>query len=208
MSAINSLSCLKKYPVITAFLALMLTACGGSSTSAPNPMMFNLDFAVFLKGLPDTYGAASGQTGKWDDVPLGTTTALINTHGTATSVSIVLAGGADQFGMPTTDDGILLRDSVVNNNSNPPFDPFSATLTGLQDGQYTVYYYYHSPTFGLKINGTAVTKLTGGSPDSLGAQGTNWSIATGVTVTGGTLTIVNDYTDYDGLSGIQLWRVP
>lgn len=175
-------------------------------------MAFNLDFGGTFTGLPDTYGAASGLTGTWVDVPCGpcgTTDALVNTVGTATTVSIELTGLGDTFNPQTTIESILLRDAVVNDDDPPFGSAFSATLTGLQDGQYDVYYYNHSATSGMSVNGTAMNNLAGGSPDALEDRGTNWDVTTGVTVTGGTLTIIDaDGGFFDGLSGIQLVHVP
>ena len=210
MKLISRLSNYSRLGIVTIFITLLLAGCGGggSTPSAPNPMMFNLDFRGSFTGLPDTYAAASVQTGTWVDVPLGTTNALVNTLGTATSVSIVLSGRGDTFSPQTTIDSILLRDSVINDLI---FNiPFSVALTGLQDGQYTVYYYSNSGGIsGMTINGTATNNLAGVSgADSLGVQGTNWDIATGVTVTSGTLTITDTSLDNDGLSGIQLSRMP
>lgn len=174
-------------------------------------MAFNLDFTEFFTGLPDTFGAASGLTGTWVDVPCnpcGTTDALVNTVGTATTVSIELTGQSDAFTPQTTTESILLRDAVLNRFLFPP-EAFSATLTGLEDGQYDLYYYYHSATSGMTVNGTAMNNLAGGSPDALEEQGTNWDVTRGVTVTGGTLTITDaDGNPDEGLSGIQLVHVP
>jgi hypothetical protein len=169
---------------------------------------FNLDFRGTFTGLPDTFGAASGLTGTWVDVPPGTTDALVNTVGTATTVSIVLTGRGDTFNPQTTIASILLRDAVVNDDLFFPPEAFSATLTGLLDGQYDVYFYYHGATAGMSVNGTAMNNLAGGSADALEDQGTNWDVTTGVTVTGGTLTITDANGGTDGLSGIQLVHVP
>ena len=170
-------------------------------------MAFNLDFRGTFTGLPDTFGASSGLTGTWVDVPPGTTNALVNTLGTATAVSIELTGQGSTFNPQGTTESILLRDAVVN-EMGPPGTAFSAALTGLQDGQYEVHYYYHNSTSGMTINGVAMNDLAGGSADSFTAQGTNWDVATGVTVTGGTLTITDDGAGLEGLSGIQVVHLP
>lgn len=169
-------------------------------------MAFNLDLGGSFAGLPSTYGAAAFLSGTWVDVPPGRTGALVNTLGTATTVSIELTGLRDTFTPQTTTASILLRDAVVND----PFGPaFSATLRGLPDGRYRVYYYYYSATSGMSVNGTAMNNLAGGSPDALEAQGTNWDVTSGVKVTGGTLTIIDaDGGLLEGLSGLQLVHAP
>ena len=98
--------------------------------------------------------------------------------------------------------------AVQNDCLSFPFRTFSAQLTGLEDGQYEIHYYYHGATSGMSTNGTAMNDLAGGSAEALTAQGTNWDIATGVTVTGGQMNIFDATCGSDGLSGIQLVRVP
>jgi hypothetical protein len=170
---------------------------------------FNLDFTQYFTGLPTSYGAASGQTGTWVDVPLGVTGGLTSTAGIATAVNITTTGRGDAFNPQTTTDGILLRDSFVNDDFDLPPVAFSATLTGLANGEYTVYYYHFAATSGLEINGAPMNDLAGGSADALGAQGSNWD-AVQVTVTGGSLEIVDTTPDFDtaGLSGIQILMGP
>jgi len=187
-----------------AVLLLAVLALVPSSAWAQG---FNLDFRGTLTGLPETYGAASGQTGTWVDVPLGVTNGLTDVSGATTGVSITTTGTGDTFHPATTDDGILLRDSIVNDGVRPPTIAFSATLTGLADGEYTVYYYHFAATSGLTINSSPMSDLAGGSADALGAQGTNWD-AVQVSVAGGTLQIVDTTpeSDFAGLSGIQMVR--
>ena len=193
---------------VIPLLLASVAGCGGSDDKVAPIPLFNLDFRGTFTGLPDTYAAASGYAGRWVDVPPGTMNNLVDVGGQATTVSITLAGRGDTFNPQTTTDSILLRDAVVNDSLLPPFTPFSATLTGLANGQYDVYYYFYGATSGLTVNGTAMNNLAGGSADALGAQGTNWDVTRGVSVTAGTLTITDtSATDSNGLSGIQLVRV-
>jgi hypothetical protein len=163
---------------------------------------FNLDFRGTFTGLPDTYGAASGQTGTWVDVLPNTPTGnLINVSGQATSVSITVTGRGDTFNPQTTIDSILLRDAIVSD-----FDfgeDFSVAVTGLPNGVYDVYYYYHGATSGLSLNSMPMADLAGGSADALGSEGTNWDVMR-TTISGGTLTIADSTPASDGLSGIQI----
>jgi hypothetical protein len=79
------------------------------------------------------------------------TTGLVDTRGSATSVNLSVSGVLVQAGSQTTIDSILLRDSV---NSEPVLStPFYASLTGLEDGDYDVYYYDRNPTSGMSANG-------------------------------------------------------
>jgi hypothetical protein len=81
---------------------------------------------------------------------------------------------------------------------------FSESITGLEDGQYDVYYYSYSACSGMTAHGVAMGDLSGsGDPETLGVQGSNWDVVT-VTISGGTLTILDSSPSSDGISGIQI----
>jgi hypothetical protein len=163
---------------------------------------FNLDFGTSFTALPTNFGAAAAQTGTWVDVPTGTSNTLSDIDGTATGVTIVAGGRGDTFNPQTTLESRLLRDTILAD----PFGSgdFEVDFSGLQDGDYTVYYYSGaSATTGLTINGAAVSDLPGiGSADTIDAQGTNWN-AVNVIVTGGALSLFSNI-DGSGLAGLQL----
>lgn len=181
--------------------ALLLALCAASPAAAQS---FNLDFQDSFTGLPDTFGAASGQTGTWVDVDESTTIFnLTDITGSPTAVSITLEGIGTTFHPQTTTASILLRDKVQTGNVRNLEPAFSAILTALADGEYELYYYSNN-TSGLTANGTLLDNLAGGSIDNIGPQGTNWDVAT-VTVSGGLLEILApNQIRSNGLSGIQL----
>lgn len=168
----------------------------GATTNIPTG--FNINFRSAETNL--TFGAASGQTGTWAHASVGTTAGLTNAAGEATDASITLTGANDTYNPVTGPMGAMLRRSVTHDFMG---DDFSASITGLEDGQYDVYYYFHSATAGMTANGTAMDDLAGGDPDALGSEGSNWDVVA-VTVTDGTLTISDSSAASDGLSGIQI----
>lgn len=172
--------------------------------SALNAQSFNLDLGTTFSGLPTTFAGAAGQTGTWVDLPTGTTNSLTDVAGTPTGVTVAINGSADAFNPETTLGSRLLRDSIgVDSFLGVDLE---INFSGLQDGNYTAYYYSGpSGIRSLTINGAAASDLPGiGSADAIGAQGTNWNRAN-VTVVGGTLSFFSDTTSSaDRLSGIQL----
>lgn len=191
-----------------AALALFcMNGCGGGSGGSPLAPGFNLDFHTTSTQTSATFGASSGQVGTWVNCAVGNTAALTNVAGTVTAVSITLVGAADSFGTGAgTDTRLLMADGIKTDATVPV--AFKATISGLENGDYRVYYYSHSLTDGLTANGIAMTNLTAlgtaDSRDNLGAQGFNWDFVD-VTVTGGSL-VIDDTTpaDISGLSGIQI----
>ncbi|MDJ0973947.1 MAG: hypothetical protein QNJ98_05770 [Planctomycetota bacterium] len=184
-------------------IALVSTAGCGSGGADAAPVAtggFNLDLGGYFDDIPETYGAASGQTGPWVPVRDGTTNAITNAAGDVTAVSIVLDGISSVANPRTSTEGDLLRDWMESPAA--PEDGLSVTLTGLDDGLYALYYYVPRPTDDFTANGGPMPGLPGGDLNGLGAQGTNWNTVL-VSVSGGTLTITGSpFNAY--LSGVQI----
>ncbi len=175
----------------------LLLESQGTTTNAP--LGFNINFASSETNL--TFGAASGQTGHWAPVDVGPTVYLINTAGETSAARITLTGSADSAHPITGPIGAMLRTRAVFYDGD---GEFSASITGLEDGQYDVYYYSSTRFYGMNANGTNMYDLSGGNYDTLGSEGSNWGVVT-VTVSGGTLTILDASPyQFEGLSGIQI----
>ena len=167
-----------------------------------------------------SYGAASGQTGTWDQIlATGTTSSLKNTSGTTTSVSLNLnvgTGGSIDGGL-ITGSGTTNTDELIDsffyatNTHN-----WSVTLNNLTNATYDVYYYgpattnstVHTRAF--TINGTAVSDMVynvpgAGALDAELVQGQDWNVLQNVVITNGTLTLASSTTSgFGGLSGLQI----
>ena len=179
---------------------------------------FNIDFGEDIPGVQASFGAASGQTGVWNDVFADGT--LTSTSGVATSVSLDLLADnpSGEDGAPTTDVGRLLSDFFFSSSGG-----WAVDLTGLADGVYDVYLY--APTSTLVSSGDITVNGTGDGeddfffadiPGELGAttlvEGVSFGAVSGVTVTGGALSLTGGFglntASNIGLSGLQLVPVP
>ncbi|MCG8450813.1 MAG: hypothetical protein MI725_14690 [Pirellulales bacterium] len=169
---------------------------------------FNVDFGDDFTGLPSTYGAASGQTGTWNDVSANGT--LQDITGTATTVSVTLIVGnpSGQINSATTNDEILLGDNFFFSSG------WNVDFANLPDGLYDVYYYAPSngavSTGVFTINGATQTELPGDPGSSL-SLGTSYDFLSGVSVVGGTLSLASTGGVLEsnfGLAGLQLIPVP
>jgi hypothetical protein len=164
----------------------------------------NLDFGT-VHGVPaSSYGAASGQTGTWNQVGLGVT-ALVDLTGGASGISVnVVAGTATgtSGGTPTSEDERLLNDNFYSSNSAS----WSADLSGLADGDYLVFLYAPTnpavPTGAMIVGGVPLVGVPG-DPGSALIEGTSW-VKVVVTVTGGSLGISGAGASFSGLAGLQV----
>ena len=91
-------------------------------------------------------------------------------------------------------------------------DPWSVTLSNLNNGTYSLYYYAPTNTIvstgGFTANGLLASNISGNSTSTLN-EGSDWEVLTGVRVTNGTLTLVSVSTvGARGLAGIQLVEAP
>jgi hypothetical protein len=160
----------------------------GTSTAVPGPPS-------------SSYGAAANQAGVWSRVGLGTTPALPDLTGAATTVSVAVTADSDQGAAATCtgDLGALVNDFVYSTAS------WNVALTGLTNGNYTLYLYEpedESVTTGaMTVNGAPLPGLTGHT--CVLTAGVMYT-TTSVTVSSGTLTIAGTGSEWVGLAGLQL----
>jgi len=196
----------------------MLSACGGSDDGTPsfqgNTDRVNINFVssavVAAPGrfsytpLSNTYGAASGQTGSWNVIDVGTSE-LLNTLGKTGSITAVATGlGAENVTTPPSSEDENLLNFYLRDDASQA----TLTLSGLSKGRYDLYYYSASDETGATANGVAIL-LTGlpvplPTPIALASDGENWTSVTVDVGTDGMLSIVN----ISGfLSAIQLMPI-
>jgi hypothetical protein len=176
----------------------------------------NVDFGTVIGAPATSYGAAAGQTGKWNQVGLGPT-ALVDPSGGGSGVMIDVSASFedDEAPAPSDDDAFLLKD-YFHSGSSLGWD---VVLSGLLPGDYVAYLYAPSkdqvPTGDMIVGGVAVASLPGdgwskGYPGSNLIEGTSWASAQ-VTVSGDTLAIsctLETFGCHSGLAGLQLVPAP
>jgi len=164
----------------------------------------NVDFGQY-HGLPAaSYGAASAQSGTWNEVGTGTS-ALVDTGGIPSGVSLTLVaanGSGFVGGTAASDDERLLKDYFFGSNG----DTWIVELNGLEAGEYLVYLY--APAHSVVSTGdmTVDGAPAGSLPGDVGAnliEGTSYTSAP-ATVTDGTLVISGVVDAYGGLAGLQI----
>jgi hypothetical protein len=150
----------------------------------------------------DTYGAAASQPGAWNQAGLGAT-ALVRPDGSPSgaSVTLIASSATGNTGVHVTDDELLLNDGFFSTAQ------WSADLSGLVPGDYTLYLYAPSSistSSGLVTigAGTLVASFPG-HPSAQLAEGVSW-VRVDVSVAGDTLPISGAGPAYCGLAGLQL----
>jgi hypothetical protein len=110
--------------------------------------------------------------------------------------------GTGAYGVPSSGDEMLLEDNFYSIDGNS----WSANLSGLVSGAYTVFLYAPSnpsvPTGAMTVGNFAVSSIPGSTGSTL-IEGTSW-VSAQVTVTDGTLMISGAGASYSGLAGIQV----
>lgn len=187
-----------KFKSIISLIIIGLAAC---FTQVAFAASINIDFGDDFLGLPSSYGAASSQTGHWNEI----TSNLLDTAGLITEANLNLSANnsSGNYGTPTNNDTILLSDNFFSSNGNS----WSVILSGIDEGLYNIFYYapaHLSVSTGLfSINSTNVSSLTGST--SL-IQGISWDVLDDVSIDNSGLLIIQseDNNDYRGLSGLQI----
>ncbi len=165
----------------------------------------NIDFGVGQSAItaPNTFGAASGQVGVWNNVDLGATSNLLDLSGNPTTASATVdaAVGTGYGGGCVGDLGAL-----TNDNFYTTLPTWSVDLSGLTNGSYIVYLYGPSHdsvgTGNMVVNGVPVSSISGDGCSFV--AGTNYTTVQ-VSVTSGSLLIAGtNIAQYAGLSGLQL----
>jgi len=165
---------------------------------------FNVDFGTAFAPPPRSFGAASGQVGRWTNVGLGETTlpALIGGDSQVRlNLSAATASGASSS--PTDDAERLLNDHF----SSAVGAPWTVTLSGLTQGSYRVFLYAPSDsTVGsgaMTVNGVINAGTIPGDPGGSLIENTSW-VSVVVPVSGGTLVITGSDASTSGLAGLQI----
>ena len=179
-------------------------------TAAVTPVYaqsFNIDFGTEYGAVSSTYGAASGQTGTWNEITQDGPVSLLGLSGATSGVSYHSAAGLDYSSTiaktTSSDEYNLLCDGMDVMNGTWNF-----SITGLANGNYTIYYYESASTAvstgEFTVNGVSATVLASTSPTL--CQNNHWDLQ--VTVTDGTLSFVGsssqDGSNYYGLAGLQI----
>ena len=194
------------YRMISTSLLSLVFVCAAPRLHASN---LNIHFGGL--GTPDsTYGAAAGQPGVWNLITsLGSTSNLLNLGGGSTAVSLNLNADSDAGSLGGTGNTGALRGYNFFSFNN---DPWSVTLTNLDNGSYSLYYYAPTNTVvstgTFTANGLPASSIRGNNTSTLN-EGSDWEIRSGIQVTDGTLTLLSTDLDGDrGLAGIQLVATP
>jgi hypothetical protein len=170
----------------------------------------NIDFWN-ARGTPSSaFGGAAGQPGTWASITsTGITSNLPGLDGSPTDVSLSLASpGALSMGTGGTSGalGALLDDNFFTSVGNS--SGWTVTLSGIDPGTYDVYVYAPANTSvstgAYTINGVPMPSLPGADPLTSFVLGTNYDVLSGLSVSGGTITLSSSDPWYVGLSGIQV----
>jgi hypothetical protein len=163
--------------IIKTGLAIFFLSSTISNISLASSL--NIDFGTVLSG--NSYGAASGQIGYWNNIThLGMTQGLVDISGAVTNIDLNLRAdvAAGNGGLPLSSYRQLVTDNFFSYSS------WSVTLEGLAPGAYDVFYYApghpYVSTGGFTINGVEVTTLSGSR--SSFSQGVSWDVLRGVSV--------------------------
>ncbi len=207
-----------------ALLRSAACACVVGGLALGASAQYNVDFSVptgFSSPPPaNSYGAAAGQTGVWNNVTTDLTpnVPLQNTAGATTGVTLTLTPGGFMFdGADSLPNGIITAPG-----SNDEFfmddvwdSPAAATISvgNLPAGPYQVYVYGGSPDSGttfMQFNVGAQTQQVGGtwSNPFTYQQGVTHALFN-VNHPGGNLDIgVPDVTGFESVNGLQVVLVP
>jgi len=172
-------------------------------SEVPTVFGLNIDLGTANSVPTSGYGAAAGQDGYWNRTGLGVT-ALSDTSGLPSGASVNVNADFETgaYGAPSSDDEMLLEDNFYSIDGNS----WSANLSGLVSGPYTVFLYAPSnpsvPTGAMTVGNVAVSSIPGSTGSTL-IEGTSW-VSAQVTVTDGTLMISGAGASYSGLAGMQV----
>jgi hypothetical protein len=169
---------------------------------------WNVDLGDSAGTPSDAYGAASGQTGRWNTVNLGVTSGLVDTATSPTAVSITVSADTDGGNGPgcfTTDTDACVGDNIFTHNGT-----WTVNLAGLANDMYEVFLYAPThvevATGNMLVNGIAAASIAGTTDCDL-TEGVG-SVWVRVTVIDGTLSLTGDSAgsgfSYAGLAALQL----
>jgi hypothetical protein len=195
----------------TLVISAVLDAYGGLAGLQIVPLVtaaLNVDFGRYHGPPADSYGAASGQTGTWNEAGAGVSP-LVDTSGALAGVNLALTTESDagNTGVSVTDDDErLLFDHFFSSVGAT----WTVDVSGLESGSYRVYLYAPShnavSTGEMTVNGTAVASLPGDIGASL-IEGVSYASVL-AQLTDGTLAISGIVDVHGGLAGLQVVPVP
>jgi len=172
----------------------------------------NVDFGSIFDAPPSSFGAAAGQAGHWNRiVTLDTTLNLLDISGATTAISVTVTAGSifGNAGSGSSPVALLRQDNFFSCSGSAVGSNWTAQFANVDDGIYDVYMYSATnpiaPTGPFTVNGITVGSLNGNPSDSL-VQGEDWDVITGVTVSGGSLTLATNppTSGCPGLAGVQI----
>lgn len=171
---------------------------------AAEPRGINVDFGQY-HGLPTAgYGAASGQSGAWNEVGAGVS-ALVDTSGNPSGADLTLetTNGSGFVGSTAIgDDQRLLQDYFFSSRGAT----WIVELSGLEAAEYLIYLYAPAhvgvTTGDMTVDGAPVASLPGDVGANL-IEGTSYTSAA-VTVTDGSVVISGVVDGNGGLAGLQI----
>ncbi|HUR28187.1 MAG TPA: hypothetical protein VM509_08365 [Planctomycetota bacterium] len=187
-------------------LALLATTLATSASA----QSFNIDFGSFNAAPANTYGAASGSVGTWNQLVTNGPNSLLNLAGAATSVSAT-ATAPGNYGFGFDNPGTLGNDGLLMDDGHD--GTMTLDFSGLSNGNYDIYTYGWAPDSGAYFTNVAVTN----SPNPMQAVGGNWpgGFTQGIThakhsltVTAGTAQIVCTVgTSFATIDGVQIVKL-
>jgi len=169
-----------------------------------------IDFGYRYGPPPDSYAAAGGLTGRWNEAGLGATN-LLDLNGDVSGISVHVIADTDNGARPDTqdaDDDYLLEDGFEESDA----DVWWVELAGLAPGDYRVRLYAPSEsgvtTGVMSVGGIVVPELLG-DPGSNLVEGDSW-VSVDVTVVGNSLYVAGIRVGFPtvGLSGLQVTPLP
>lgn len=191
----------------TAFLAASIVASPAFASA------FNIDFGQLDPAPSASFGAASGQTGFWNEIPALVPAGLVDTAGLPTGVTIFVTAHDGNWYPGPGDFNLLMDDNFYTDQI------WTVTIAGLSNGSYTVFLYdpEHTGvgTGGGSVNTSFFSNINDPSvPGGIGSPDPNTTFTLGVnflqlnvTVTNGTLTAngaSGGLPAYSGLAGMQI----
>lgn len=167
---------------------------------APQPI--NVDLGEDYARSGDTYAAAAGQAGRWNEAPLDWT-ALRNVAGDVAGVGFFVFGESPGSGSGASDDDQAMLEDHIEAGTLGYF----ALVTGLAPGPYTLYLYAPSEfslsTGDMQINNVPVGALSGVATSEL-IEGLSW-LAVDVTIDDYAIIIDGPFgPPATGLAGVQV----
>lgn len=188
-----------------------------AGTAASASSLINIDFSTDFTSPAATYGAASGQVGFWNAIPMMTANVgipLNDISGAPSGASITTPVTQFDFSsnnVGTSGDDQALMDDFLDLGGAPGNDTF--TVTGLAAGNYQVYVYAwaaDNATFitGASVNGSPSANSGGAWPGGF-AAGVTHNVFN-VTLTPGQPLVITttNVTGFGSLNGIQIIPTP